>query len=120
MIKKTIRYITSLGLITLALTLGTAIQHGLGISIPGSIIGMLILFSAMVSGLVSPEWVKPSANIFIRYMILLFIPISAGLIDHYQLLMDNAFPIIASAVGGTAIMLVFLAMMLEKILVPKK
>lgn len=120
MIKNTIKYIISLGLIALALALGTAIQHGLAIAIPGSIIGMLILFAAMVSGLVSPEWVKPSANIFIRYMILLFIPISAGLIDHYQLLMDNALPIIASAVGGTAIMLVFLAVMLEKILVPKK
>lgn len=120
MILTILKYIVSLALILLALAIGTAIQHWLAISIPGSIIGMLLLFTGMVTGLIPSEWVKPSANVFIRYMILLFIPISAGLIDHYQLLMDNAFPIIASAVGGTAIMTVFLAVMLEKILVTKK
>lgn len=120
MIKKALKYITSLGLILIALSLGNAIQYYLSLSVPGSIIGMLLLFTAMVSGVISPEWVKPSANIFIRYMILLFIPISAGLVDHYELLISNAFPILISAVGGTAIMLVFLALMLEKILVDKK
>ncbi len=115
-----IKYLISLGLILIALAIGMAVQHYLALSIPGSIIGMLVLFIAMVSGLIPAEMVRPTANLFIRYMILMFIPISVGLIDHYELLVNNAFSILASTIGGSAIVLIILALMLEKILVRKK
>lgn len=63
-----------MGLIFLCLLAGINLQTWLGIAIPGSIIGLLILFGLMASGLVPVEWVKPSATLFIRYMILLVRP----------------------------------------------
>lgn len=120
MIKALVRYLVSLMLILVALAIGIWLQKSLSLAIPGSIIGMLVLFFAMASGVISSEWVKPSANLFIRYMILMFIPISVGLIEHYPLLLQNAFPILASTIGGTAIVLVVLGLMLEKILVNKR
>ncbi|MDE1253897.1 CidA/LrgA family protein [Vibrio aestuarianus] len=110
------KYIVSLGLILLCLLAGINLQTWLGISIPGSIIGMLILFSLMASGLVPAEWVKPSASLFIRYMILLFVPISVGLMEHFEILINSALPILASAVGGTLIVLVSLGWMLDRFL----
>ena len=105
-----------MGLIFLCLLAGTHIQNFVGTSIPGSIIGMLILFGLMASGLVSADWVKLSANLFIRYMILLFVPISVGLMDHFDTLINNALPILASAVGGTLIVLVTLGLFLDRLL----
>lgn len=105
-----------MGLIFLCLLAGSSIQQFVGTSIPGSIIGMLILFSLMASGLVPSEWVKPSANLFIRYMILLFVPISVGLMEHFDTLVDNALPILASAVGGTLIVIVTLGLFLDRLL----
>ncbi len=116
MIKNILQYVVSMGLILLCLLAGTNIQQLMGTAIPGSIIGMLILFALMASGLVPVEWVRPSANLFIRYMILLFVPISVGLMEHFDVLVNNALPILASAVGGTLIVLVVLGLMLDRIL----
>lgn len=85
-----------------------------GLSVPGSIFGMLILFFLLATGLVKVEWVKPTAQLFIRYMIILFVPISVGLMDHFPMLIDNALPILASSVGATTVVLVLLSAGLQK------
>ncbi|MBA5762989.1 CidA/LrgA family protein [Vibrio sp. 404] len=116
MAQNLLKYVVSMGLILLCLLAGVNIQNLLGTSIPGSIIGMLILFGLMAGGLVPGEWVKPSANLFIRYMILLFVPISVGLMDHFDTLISNALPILAAAVGSTFIVLIALGLMLDRLL----
>lgn len=77
---------------------------------------MLVLFVSMEIGLVKVEWVKPGASLLIRYMILLFVPISVGLMEHFDMLIANALPIIASAIGGSLIVLVSLGWLLQRIL----
>ncbi|NOH96937.1 CidA/LrgA family protein [Vibrio sp. 99-70-13A1] len=99
-----------------SLTAGNVIQQFLYTSIPGSIFGMLLLFTAMASGLLPSKWVKPGANLIIRFMVLLFVPISVGLMEHIDMLINNALPILASAVGGSLIVLVSLALFLDRLL----
>ncbi len=77
---------------------------------------MLVLFLSMAIGIVKVEWVKPGASLLIRYMILLFVPISVGLMEHFDMLIANALPIIASAIGGSLIVLVSLGWLLQRIL----
>ncbi|EDP60177.1 CidA/LrgA family protein [Vibrio sp. AND4] len=114
-----VHLLVSLVLIMGALGIGNTIQNFTGISVPGSVIGMLVLFLSMILGLVKVEWVKPGATLFIRYMILLFVPISVGLMQHFDMLMANALPIVASAVGGSLIVLVSLAWFLDYLLKEK-
>ncbi|MCG3723725.1 CidA/LrgA family protein [Vibrio cincinnatiensis] len=115
-LKTAAQYLVSMGLIFLCLWAGITIQHWLGIAIPGSIIGLLLLFALLVSGLVPVEWVRPSAHLFIRYMILLFVPISVGLMVHFDMLLNNLWPILASAIGGTVLVLVSLGFVLDRLL----
>ncbi|MBD1575666.1 CidA/LrgA family protein [Vibrio sp. S11_S32] len=116
MFKKVMGYIISFAIIMGCLWLGNGIQALLSLSIPGSIFGMLILFALLASGLIKVQWISPSAHAFIRYMIILFVPISVGLMDHFPMLIDNALSIFASSVGATTIVLVVLALSLQKIL----
>ncbi len=116
MIQTVLKYLVSMAMIFLCLLAGNNIQSWLDISIPSSIIGMLILFGLMASGLLPSEWVKPSASLFIRYMVLLFIPISVGLMVHFDMLVNNIWPILASAIGGTLMVLVVLALSLDRFL----
>ncbi|PMH46550.1 hypothetical protein BCU68_00425 [Vibrio sp. 10N.286.49.B3] len=109
-------YIISFAIILTCLTAGNGIQNLLSISIPGSIIGMLILFTLLASGLVPVRWVQPSAHLIIRFMILLFVPISVGLMEHFDMLINNALPIFASAVGGTLFVIVTLGFILDRML----
>ncbi|MDN3610160.1 CidA/LrgA family protein [Vibrio ostreicida] len=111
-----LRYAVSMGLILICLMVGHYIQIITTTSIPSSIIGMLLLFFLLASGLVSAKWVRPSANLLIRYMVLLFVPISVGLMQHFDMLINNALPILASAIGGTFIVIVVLGLLLEKLL----
>ncbi|NLS12942.1 CidA/LrgA family protein [Vibrio sp. SM6] len=110
------RYAISAALIAAALTIGVTIQNYFSLAIPGSVIGMLVLFAAMASGLIQPQWVQPSAHFIIRYMIVLFVPVSVGLMQHFELLVANAIPILASAVGGSFIVLVSLSWLLDRVL----
>jgi len=116
MIQTSLKYFVSMAMIFLCLLAGNNLQTWLDISIPGSIIGMLILFGLLASGLLPVQWVKPGANLFIRYMVLLFIPISVGLMVHFDMLINNIWPILASAIGGTTIVLIALALPLDRIL----
>ncbi len=109
----------SLALLYAALAVGNTLQMFSGLAIPGSILGMIFLFALLVSGAVPVHWVKPAASLFIRYMVVLFIPISVGLIDHLPLLLNNAIGILASAVGGSAIVMVVLSRLVDHLLKQK-
>lgn len=110
------QYIVSFGLIFLCLLAGINLQSWLDVSVPGSIIGMLILFGLMASGLVPVAWVKPGANVFIRYMVLLFVPVSVGLMVHLDMLAANVWIILASAIGGTTLVIISLGFFLDRLL----
>lgn len=116
LLKTTAQYLVSMGLIFLCLWAGVSLQHWLGIAIPGSIFGLLILFALLASGIVPVDWVRPSAHLFIRYMILLFVPISIGLMVHFDMLATNLWPIIASAIGGTTLVLISVGYVLDRFL----
>ncbi|MGB2078586.1 MAG: CidA/LrgA family protein, partial [Vibrio sp.] len=110
MFSKAMGYGISFALILACLAIGNGIQQLLGVSVPGSIFGMLLLFLLLASGIIKREWVQPSAQLFIRYMTILFVPISVGLMTHFDMLQANAFTILLSAVGGTFIVLVLLSL----------
>ncbi|MGO1297919.1 MAG: CidA/LrgA family protein [Vibrio sp.] len=112
--KTLLQYCVSFALIYLSLTIGNWIQSSLDIAIPGSIFGMLILFALLVSGITPVNWVKPGCHFFIRYMMLLFVPISVGLMDHFDLMINNAWAILASAIGGSLVVLVVLSLVLNR------
>ncbi len=115
-IKTAAQYTVSMGLIFVCLWAGVSLQQWLDVAIPGSIFGLLILFTLLASGLVPVDWVKPSAHLFIRYMILLFVPISVGLMVHFDMLTANLWPILASAIGGTTLVLVSLGYAIDRFL----
>ncbi len=118
--KTLLGYLISFALIMLSLWAGNGIQHAFNLAVPGSVFGMLILFALLATGLVKVDWVKPGAQLFIRYMIILFVPISVGLMTHLPLLTENALSILASTIGATAIVLVLLALSIERILKEKQ
>ena len=112
MIKK---YLYSFIWIFSALFVGNSIQTLLSISVPGSIIGMLLLFIAMVTGICKSNWAATGCQFFIRHMLILFIPISVGLMVHFELLLTNALPIMISVVGGSILVLVCLSLLIDNI-----
>lgn len=96
------------------LWIGNFIQQHTGIPFPGSIIGMILLFVSMSSGLMPVEVIRPSASLILKYMIFFFIPISVGLMNYFDLLLDNMVLIIVCTVGSNLLVTIVLSILLKR------
>jgi holin-like protein len=75
--------------------LGWLLQR-VGVPIPGGVLGLLVFFLALSAGLVKLKWVERAAGLLLRHMVLLFVPLTVGLMDMGQVLSRQALPIVAS------------------------
>lgn len=103
------QYLRSFILIYLCLYAGIAIASLLPITIPGSIIGMLILFVLLSLQILPAKWVKPSCHLLIRYMALLFVPIGVGVMQYYEVLKAQFGPVVVSCFISTLVVLVIVS-----------
>jgi len=99
------RYLRAFIIIYLCLYAGNGIASLLPVAIPGSIIGMLLLFALLASQIMPVEWVRPGSHLLIRYMALLFVPISVGIMNYTQVLSAQFGPIVISCVVSTFVVL---------------
>ena len=86
--------------------IGKGIQHFSGIAIPGSIIGMLLLFLSLSMGLVPAHWAMPGCHFLIRHMALLFVPVGVGLMNYLDLIQNNSLTILLSTIGSSVVVFV--------------
>ncbi|EJS88666.1 hypothetical protein AAUPMB_09158 [Pasteurella multocida subsp. multocida str. Anand1_buffalo] len=71
------------------LFIGERIAHHLNIGIPASIWGLLLLFLGLTFRIIKLDWVLCSASLLIRYMALLFVPVSVGVIKYADVLFSQ-------------------------------
>ncbi|EIY2219121.1 CidA/LrgA family protein [Klebsiella pneumoniae] len=100
------QYLRAFVLIYACLYAGIFIAGLLPITIPGSIIGMLILFVLLALQIMPPQWVNPGCNILIRYMALLFVPIGVGVMQYWDLLSAQLGPVVISCAISTLVVFV--------------
>jgi holin-like protein len=80
--------------------------HGLGVPIPGGVLGLILFFLALQIGLIKLKWVERAAGLMLRHMVLLFVPLTVGIMDLGSLLARQALAISASLlVSLTAVLL---------------
>jgi holin-like protein len=70
--------------------------HRLGVPIPGGVLGLILFFLALQVGLVKLKWVERTAGLLLRHMVLLFVPLTVGLMEMGELLSKQALAITAS------------------------
>lgn len=109
------RYVRAFVIIYLCLYAGNAIALLLPITIPGSILGMLTLFALLATQILPVDWVKPGCHLLIRYMALLFVPISVGIINYTDVLSAQFGPIVVSVVISTFLVLTIVGWSAHKI-----
>jgi holin-like protein len=47
--------------------------------IPGNVIGLIVLFAILCSGIVKTSWLEPTASFLVKHLAFFFIPITIGL-----------------------------------------
>ena len=84
--------------------LGNGVSLLIGGYLPGSIVGMILLFASLCLHIVDAEMIRPAARFLLGAMALFFIPYGVGLMVSYEVLLDNFWAIVIS--GGVSTMLV--------------
>jgi holin-like protein len=73
--------------------------------IPGSVIGMVLLTAALESDLLPMRWVRDTADLLLRHLVLFYVPAGVGLVAYVDVFRRAWLPI---TVGGLASLLAVL------------
>lgn len=84
---------------------GEVLHALLPLPIPSSIYGLLALLLALKTGLVKLEQVKETGDFLTGIFALLFIPAAVGVMELFEIMVENALVIIIAIVVVTAIVM---------------
>ncbi|MGM7720797.1 CidA/LrgA family protein [Metabacillus sp. Hm71] len=93
-----------LGLYTIYL-IGVFITKVFDLFVPGSIIGMILLFGALHFRLIKKEWFSLGGSLLLNHLPLLFIPATVGIIDYLDLFKGSGFITIGIVIISTFIVM---------------
>lgn len=90
--------VAGLTVFSLLINLLTASLH---IPLPGSIIGMIVLFILLESGVIRLNWVEAGASWLLAELLLFFIPSAIGVMKYSTLLEADGLQVLAVVLVGT-------------------
>lgn len=84
--------------------LGYAFAGFIDIPLPGNMLGMVLLFALLASGIIRLHWVEAGATLLLKHLAFFFVPIAVGLMSMGDLLLESGmallFVLLASAAVG--------------------
>jgi len=92
---------------------GEATVQGLGLPVPGPLLGMLLLFTGLLLRRSLPDALRDAANALLRHLMLLFIPAVTGVMMYFDRIAQEWLPFMASCLLGAALTMVATALTLR-------
>ena len=111
MIQKSFLLARSLVILYIMLYLGNLIAHYVPAGVPGSIWGLLLLFLGLTTRLIHLDWIYLGASLLIRFMAVLFVPVSVGIIKYSDLLIEQVNILLIPNVVSTCVTLVIMGLL---------
>lgn len=99
------KYIGQFMIILLFSFLGELMHDLIPLQIPGSIYGLVLLFAALLLGIVRLPQVKETAKLLIELMPLMFVPAGVGLINSWKELRPVLVPVVVIMVVSTVLVM---------------
>ncbi len=96
--------------------IGTWIQEALALFIPGSIIGMLLLFSLLLTKVIPLKLAEKGSFFILRHMPLLFLPVTVGILQFLDLFSGKGIFIVVITIVSTLVILAIVGLLGERFL----
>lgn len=87
------------------LFIGHLLQNILGLLIPGTIIGMIILLICLMTGIIKIEMIEDVSNFLLKHITFFFIPPAVGIISSLGYVKDDWLPITIIIILSTIIVI---------------
>ena len=88
------------------LGVGELIVHYTSVSLPSSIIGMLLLTLLLKIGWIKPAWVKGIADFLVKTLPFYFVPAGVAVMLYFDLIASSFWSIVVASAVSTVIVLV--------------
>ncbi len=99
------RELKGITIILLCYLFGEVVSQLIGGFMPSSVIGMLLLFGLLQRGIVKEEDIKGVCNFILNNMMMLFVPVTVGLMVSYKLIKNYWIGASATIILSTIIVL---------------
>jgi len=81
--------------------IGEITVRALHLPIPGPVLGMILLFTALIWYGSIPEFLKTTSQHLLQHLSLFFVPAGVGIMVHFGLLRAEWWPILLTLLGST-------------------
>ena len=105
--------IGALTLLLLFQLVGEVLARGFDLPVPGPVIGMALLFCALLAREGPGDELRATSNGLLKHLSLLFVPAGTGVMLHFQRLADEWLPLVAALVGSTLLSVALSAVLLN-------
>jgi len=109
------KLVRDFAIILVCMLAGKSLANLLPVAFPGSIIGMVLLFILLSSGLIQAHWVERGSSLLIKYMAVMFVPIGVGLINYLDLLQQNVAAFLLSSLVSTFVTMALVGLIYKKL-----
>lgn len=96
-----VKVLRQFGTILVILLVGEAIRMASGINIPGTVIGMVILFLLLLTKMIKLENIELISKFLLDHLAFLFVPAGVGLISSLDVIGRAWFPIMMIVIIST-------------------
>lgn len=99
---------------------GEVVARAFGLPVPGPVIGMALLFLALLLRGGPGENLRQTAGTLLQHLSLLFIPAGAGIMLYGDLIAAEWLPLAAALVGSTVLAIIVTALVLDALVKRRK
>ena len=101
--KKTIIVVIQLSFLWLLNELGYFLVKTFHLPLPGNVIGMVLLFGLLITGVVKLSWIEDASSLLIKHLAFFFIPIAVGLMNFGSLFLKSGLSFLIVVIGSIVV-----------------
>jgi len=102
---KAVRIASQIALLFVFYYIGAWIQETLHLFIPGSVIGLALMFLCLLLGVVRVSWIQDGAGFMVTHLALFFIPATVGILNYYHLFIGKGILLIVITIISTLLVM---------------
>ena len=102
---KLMKIIFQIGILYILYRAGEWIAETLNLSLPGSVIGMILLILLLFTRIIRLEWIGDGAGFMVKYLPFFFIPSTLGIMQYYEIFAGSGFLLIVIVLVSTMLVM---------------
>lgn len=105
--------VAGLALLLALAVAGDRVARATGLSVPGSVLGMLALALLLLTGVVPMRLVQPASDLLVRHLALFYIPAGVAVLAHVGTVRNDLVSIVVAALASLVAVLVIVGVMVQ-------